>query len=48
MDKILFGIIAVSAVAGFVLGIIEGFWVTLVICVIIVALLLSLARRLPG
>jgi hypothetical protein len=48
MDKLLFGIIAVSATTGFVLGIIEGFWVALIISLIIVVLLLILVRRLPG
>jgi len=47
MDDLLFNIIAVAAVAGFVLGIISGFWPALVISLVVVLLLMMLGNRLP-
>lgn len=43
--KWLFPIIAFSAVGGFVLGILQGFWGTFLIAAAIAAVLLFLARR---
>ena len=43
--KLLFPIIAFSAVGGFVLGILQGFWGTFLVAVAVAALLLFLARR---
>ena len=47
MDNLLFHIIAWAAVAGFVLGIISGFWPVLVISLVVVLLLMMLGNRLP-
>lgn len=43
--KWLFPIIAFSAVGGFVLGVLQGFWGTFLVAVSVTALLLFLARR---
>lgn len=46
MDDLLFNIIAVAAVVGFVLGIISGFWPALLVSVVAVLLLLTAANSL--
>ena len=46
MDDLLFNIIAWAALAGFVLGIISGFWPVLVTSLIVVMLLMMLGKRL--
>lgn len=43
--KWLFPVIAFSAVGGFVLGILQGFWGTFLAAAAVSALLLMLARR---
>jgi hypothetical protein len=45
-DDLLFTIISVAATAGFVLGIISGFWPVLLGSLVAVLLLLTVAKRL--